>query len=121
MAYQQKYFELSDDELLVEIAKALNEDSLGALPKPVPILRKEAADYIERNLDKIQLVVCPNKAVQELVLGGFTAELVAAIAAVIGQVTPVSAIWPLAVLLVKRGLSLLCNDQWESDGIKVSS
>jgi len=112
MQSESNLISLSEDELLIELGKALEADSLGAFPRPIVVLKQRGREFFERKLGECQEIICPNNTVRELALGGFTAELVAAVAGLIESITIQSAVAPLAILLCKKGLTTLCAQKW---------
>ena len=102
----------SQDELLVEIGRALAATDLTALPQTPEQLKRHASRWLDTHWEAIRQRLCSNDKVRQLANDGFTAELTAAVLGLLESLSLGSAVTPLAVLLCRRGLRNVCSDHW---------
>ena len=103
----------SQDELLVEVGRALCAGDLTALPQTPQQLKNRASRWIDANWETIKSRICSNKDVRQLAKDGFSAELATAVLAMLESLSLGTSVTPLAVLLCKRGLQKICSDCWD--------
>jgi hypothetical protein len=112
----QKLMELTEDELLVAIGdKVYPRQQLGlGEPQPADLLRAGRI-WLEKNSTKLQDAVCGSEKIKNLVDDRDNQEIAVAIgnliAAIVGVVSPAI----VAVLLVKKGISLFCSTRWSNE------
>jgi hypothetical protein len=109
----RKLLDLSLEELETEIGKQLAIEELGALPPSLAGLRERGERWARANVGKLKAVVCGNETVRDLAAQGFSAELVNAVLGLVETIVLRTAVAPLAVLLCRRGLQVMCAEEWK--------
>lgn len=102
-----RYLEMSEDALLMEIARAASPEPLFYSPRTMVARGRK---ILEELLDAVRARVCPHVGVAK----GPEVELVASIAGLLTGGVPVGLIPPVAAYVVKRGLTSLCEG-WEPE------
>lgn len=112
MTLRRDLFDAADDELLLEFGIGLS-GGVGAFPLPDDEYRKKAREWLEKRVEEAKRVLCRNNTIRHLSKDGFTAELVAAVAALLESIVVGTAAAPLAILLCKQGVVGLCSGIWD--------
>ncbi|MEM7476954.1 MAG: hypothetical protein AAF483_18370 [Planctomycetota bacterium] len=102
----EKYLQLSEDELLIEIGRTVDNE-LGALPPTLTELSQRGKSWLADNSQAIRVVVCPKFASLARKHLGFS-ELAAAIGALLESQFSGTAWSPLAVYICKVGVTTFC-------------
>jgi hypothetical protein len=110
---QRELLDLSLEELETEIGKQLALEELGALPPSLAGLRERGERWVRANAGKLKASVCGNKTVRDLAVQGFSAELVNAVLGLVEAIVSGTAAAPLAILLCRRGLQVMCSEEWK--------
>lgn len=112
---EQELFNAQEEELLIEIGKAILPSSLNALPRSRREILELSNRWVSVQTDKCRHLVCSNATIKELSDDGFSSQLVAALIALLETITIGTATTPLAILLCRRGIKHLCKDEWRQD------
>lgn len=110
---QRELLDMSLEELETEIGKRLAIEELGALPPSRSALRERGERWAKANVGKLKATICGSKRVRDLAAEGFSAELVNAVLGLVEAAVLGTAAAPLAVLLCRRGLQIMCADDWK--------
>ncbi len=111
--------ELEESDLLELIGHDLIGAEKSALPKDRQQLIRRANEWFFDRLQPIKDAVCANSQVRSLYGENDTTPLILAVADLIGGLCIGVSATTVAYLLVKRGVGLLCLEQWKS-GVKRS-
>ncbi len=98
---------LDERSLLIEIAR--QEPAAGGLAGPDDLVRRGQAT-VERFLPRARARICPHRDAILQVVDSPEASVIATVAGYLSGSLPVALVKPIATLLVKRGLPLLCGD-----------
>lgn len=113
MKIREDLYDVSEEDIVLEIGAILSSRTLGAFPPSDEELRKIANEWISKNIKSCQEVICKNDTVSQLASSGFSSELVATVAGLLESLSLGTAASPLVILLCKRGLQNLCNEIWK--------
>ena len=62
----QQLFSKSEDDLLLDIGRALSRNAVTAFPRSIEQLKSRAEDWIQVNREEIRGRLCRNQAVRQL-------------------------------------------------------
>src|SRR5688500_7838060 len=101
---RQDLFEANEDDLLMEIGKALLSDSADALPRSRQEIIELSRRWVDAQTINCRNILCGNRVIKELGGEGFSSQVVAAVAALLETAAFGTAATPLAFLLCRRGI-----------------
>lgn len=103
---------MTDEELLIELGRAIAKEEKHVIPPSKQSLRKKSLRWLEKRTAEIRQIICKDKRVKEFVHNNNSTELLIAVMALLESLAFGSAAAPLAVLLCRRGINTLCKDVW---------
>jgi len=102
----------TEDELLLDLGRALTEEDLGALPQNLDALRERSTRWLNARKTQLQSLICKSEKVQQLATTDNSLELLVAVIDVLESATLGTSAAPVAAILCKRGLRKLCAAHW---------
>lgn len=106
---------MSEDELLLEIGDALQEESAHMLTPSPAELKEMATDWVSEHMPKFRSLLCPNNDVKRYQENDEQKLLFHAVCEVLVHVSTGVPAGCVAAYIIKKGRAWLCQDFSESE------
>ncbi|WP_438423275.1 hypothetical protein [Aquimarina macrocephali] len=110
MNFEKKYLDLSESELILELDRIVFDD-FTATPKSPEEVKGRLEAWLSSKKVELKEIICKNNSIKHLRTNEENLALVTAVFAALEASLFGSAASPLAVLLCKKGIDKLCDNQ----------